>query len=124
MTRRTPADLILVYADAEIPWGQLRVRERGNHNGHMALRPISEVLRTQEIRRIRLGVGEAENRRHRDGYLRRVTIAERVVLQPLFAWVHEALAFLIDGRAEKAMSIYNGRALPATVSAEASASTA
>src|SRR5580693_5158728 len=52
-----PADLIVLVDDVDIPWGALRIRERGSAGTHNGLKSIIGSIGTQEFLRIRLGVG-------------------------------------------------------------------
>lgn len=53
----TAADLVLVYDDIDLTLGTVRVRLRGSHGGHNGVRSVIETLGTQEIRRVKVGVG-------------------------------------------------------------------
>ena len=57
-----PADLILVYDDIDLPLGTVRVRMKGSHGGHNGVRSVIEALGTQEIRRVKVGVGRPDTR--------------------------------------------------------------
>ena len=50
-----PEDLIVVSDEAMLPWGMLRIRERGSAGGHNGLNSIIGSLGTNEFIRIRLG---------------------------------------------------------------------
>lgn len=51
------SDVILVYDDIDLPLGTVRVRMKGSHGGHNGVRSVIEALGTEEIRRVKLGVG-------------------------------------------------------------------
>ena len=55
-----PADLILVHDDLDIPIGSVRVRTRSGDGGHRGVRSVLRAFRTDEIRRVRVGVGRPE----------------------------------------------------------------
>jgi PTH1 family peptidyl-tRNA hydrolase len=55
-----PADLILVYDDIDLPLGTVRVRMKGSHGGHRGVRSVIDALGTQEIRRVKVGVGRPD----------------------------------------------------------------
>jgi PTH1 family peptidyl-tRNA hydrolase len=57
-----PSDLILVYDDIDLPLGTVRVRMRGSHGGHNGARSVIEALGTEEIRRVKVGVGRPEHK--------------------------------------------------------------
>jgi PTH1 family peptidyl-tRNA hydrolase len=52
-----PADLILVYDDIDLPLGTVRVRMKGGAGGHNGVRSVIEALGTEDIRRVKLGIG-------------------------------------------------------------------
>ena len=51
-----PEDLIVLSDEAMLPWGMLRIRERGSAGGHNGLNSIIGSLGTNEFIRVRLGV--------------------------------------------------------------------
>ena len=58
----TPADLVVVQDDIDLPLGRIRVRKGGSCGGHNGIRNIIERLGTQSFARLKLGVGkEREN---------------------------------------------------------------
>jgi PTH1 family peptidyl-tRNA hydrolase len=55
--RLIPTDLIVAYDDADLPLGVIRVRPAGRAAGHRGLESIVEALGSEEIPRVRLGIG-------------------------------------------------------------------
>ena len=53
---RPEADLIVIYDDLDLPWGAIRIRQRGSSAGHNGMESVIGALGTQEFLRIRLGV--------------------------------------------------------------------
>ncbi len=51
------SDLILVHDDLDLPVGGVRVRTRSSDGGHRGVRSVFQAFRTDEIRRVRVGVG-------------------------------------------------------------------
>jgi PTH1 family peptidyl-tRNA hydrolase len=49
--------LIVVYDDVNLPVGDVRVRERGGAGGQKGMESIIECLKTDEIARVRIGIG-------------------------------------------------------------------
>jgi len=56
--QRSPRDLLLVFDDFNLPFGRIRIRERGSAGGHHGLESIVSMLNTEEIVRLRIGIGE------------------------------------------------------------------
>ena len=57
-----PADLILVYDDIDLPLGTVRLRMKGSHGGHNGVRSVIEALGTQEIKRVKVGIGRPDQK--------------------------------------------------------------
>lgn len=57
-----PADLILVYDDIDLPLGTVRFRMKGSHGGHRGVRSVIEALGTQEIKRVKVGIGRPDRK--------------------------------------------------------------
>ncbi|HLI64047.1 MAG TPA: aminoacyl-tRNA hydrolase [Terriglobales bacterium] len=50
-------DLVLLYDEMDLPFGSLRVRPRGRSAGHNGVESVMAALGTQEITRVRMGIG-------------------------------------------------------------------
>ena len=57
-----PFDLVLVYDDIDLPLGTVRVRMKGRHGGHNGVRSVVERLGTEDIRRVKVGIGRPEHK--------------------------------------------------------------
>lgn len=53
-------DICVVYDDIDIPFGEVRFREKGSAGTHNGMKNIVQILKTEEINRIRIGI---ENRK-------------------------------------------------------------
>ncbi len=52
-----PADLLVLLDDVNLPAGDLRLRRSGSAGGHNGMASIGEALRTQDVPRLRIGIG-------------------------------------------------------------------
>ncbi len=52
-----PSDLLLVHDDVDLPVGTVRLRERGGDGGHLGVRSVLRVLGTEDVPRIKIGIG-------------------------------------------------------------------
>ena len=56
------ADLVVVYDDIDLPLGAVRMRMKGSHGGHNGMRSVIETLGTDQIRRVKVGIGRPEHK--------------------------------------------------------------
>lgn len=52
-----PRRMVLLYDDKDLPLGLGRFRLNGSHGGHNGVRSVLDCLGTQEVARLRLGIG-------------------------------------------------------------------
>jgi PTH1 family peptidyl-tRNA hydrolase len=53
----TPQDVVVVYDDLSLEPGKIRLRFSGSSGSHNGIQHIIDVLGTQDIKRIRVGIG-------------------------------------------------------------------
>jgi PTH1 family peptidyl-tRNA hydrolase len=51
-----PERLLVVYDELDLPWGRLRLKQKGSAAGHNGMRSIVESLGTSEFPRLRIGI--------------------------------------------------------------------
>lgn len=59
-----PKDIIVIYDDVDIEFGEIRVRMKGSSGGHNGMKSIISQINSEDFSRIRIGVGtkhEAQN---------------------------------------------------------------
>ena len=49
-------DLIVLVDDVDLPWGSIRVRQRGSAGGHNGLKSVIGALESDDFMRVRMGV--------------------------------------------------------------------
>jgi PTH1 family peptidyl-tRNA hydrolase len=104
-------DLIVIYDELDLPFGMIRVRERGSAGGHNGIKSIIGALGTQEFLRIRLGIGPEHKPRDGASYVLSQLKKSQydAVDQMLDSAVEAVKAILTDGPAA-AMSRFNKKA--------------
>lgn len=53
--------VLVVVDDLDIPFGEIRLRQRGSAGGHNGLKSIFGLMGTQEIPRLRVGIGRGRS---------------------------------------------------------------
>jgi len=54
-------DIVIIVDDVNLTTGKLRLRELGGHGGHNGLRHIIALLKSEQLKRIRIGIGYENN---------------------------------------------------------------
>ena len=105
----SPADLIVVYDDVDLPVGRLRIRQNGSAGTHNGMRSIVEKLGSQAFPRLRLGVrGEEYGSGHlRDYVLDEFTAAEAPAVELAIGRAVDALVLFARGDLKRAMNQFN-----------------
>jgi peptidyl-tRNA hydrolase, PTH1 family len=108
-----PDHVIVVYDDADLAAGRLRVRRGGGAGGHRGVASIIETLGSSDFVRLRLGIGRPPaGRELADWVLEQVSDAERRDLDALVRRAGDAVREVVANGAEQAMQKFNG--VPAT----------
>ena len=102
------SSLLVVYDDFNIPLGALRVRPGGSDGGHNGIGSIIYHLNTDEIPRLRCGIGTESMLQDRvDFVLSPFTSDERQALQEMIATACSAVQTFIREGTAAAMNAFN-----------------
>jgi peptidyl-tRNA hydrolase, PTH1 family len=108
-----PADLIVLIDETDLPWGMLRVRERGRNSTHNGLQSIISALHTDEFIRVRMGVRPEKLWGDRKDYvLREMSREDRKIAEAMAVEAAEAVEVILTEGPDKAMSRFNRKATP------------
>jgi PTH1 family peptidyl-tRNA hydrolase len=105
----TPAELVVVYDDADLQLGRIRIRPGGGSGGHNGIRSVMDVLGTGDFPRVRLGVrGVGRDESDLADYvLRPFRPEEQTIAEALVVVGSEALEALLREGLSAAMNRYN-----------------
>jgi PTH1 family peptidyl-tRNA hydrolase len=102
------AQLLIVCDDVNLPLGVLRLRAKGGAGGHHGLLSCLEALRTDDVPRLRIGVGtEPLPRDLQDFVLQPFRGDERPVIRRAVEQAAEACEAWAAGGIEASMNRYN-----------------
>lgn len=100
-------DILIMHDDMDLPVGSLRIRKKGSSGGQKGMKDIIQSLKTDEITRIRIGVGHSKRGEHEvvpDWVLSPVSKAKeetfRSIIQSAgaaaYAWISEPLEIVMS----------------------------
>ena len=109
-----PTELLVVYDDADLELGRLRLRPAGGAGGHNGVRSLIDALGTGEFARLRLGVRGAgrEEADLADYVLDPFAPAERAIAADLAERGAQAVREVLDRGLEPAMNRLNALGRP------------
>jgi peptidyl-tRNA hydrolase, PTH1 family len=117
----SPADLIVLIDEVDLPWGMLRVRDQGRNSTHNGLQSIIGSLGTDAFIRVRLGCKpEKMWGDRRDYVLGEMDRGERKVAAEMMIDAIDAVEAILTDGAERAMSRFNRKVSPTDEGDEAS----
>ncbi|HWW50136.1 MAG TPA: aminoacyl-tRNA hydrolase [Verrucomicrobiae bacterium] len=109
-----PRELIVLVDEVDLPWGTLRIRERGRAGTHNGMKSVVRALGTGEFIRIRMGVGpEKVWGELKDYILCPMGRAEREIAMQMAQEAAEAVELILTEGVSKAMTRFNRRVSPA-----------
>jgi PTH1 family peptidyl-tRNA hydrolase len=104
-------DLILVYDELDLPWGELKIKPRGSAAGHHGTESVIIRLGTMDFVRVRLGINPGHPLRDGAEYLLApIKRAQQEQAEELVGRGADAVASLIAEGVEKSMTKFNRRA--------------
>ena len=103
-----PAELLIVCDDVNLPLGVPRMRPQGSAGGHHGLASCVSVLGTEQVARLRLGVGLDPLPRELEAFvLSRFQPAERPIIEHAIGQAADACEVWVREGIEAAMNRYN-----------------
>jgi len=102
-----PREILVVLDDFALPLGRLRLRVRGGPGGHNGLESIIVQFGTEEIPRLRIGIGAAPRERSIDYVLSRFFEEEKPLVRSTIDRAVEAVKCAVDNGLVSAMNTFN-----------------
>lgn len=101
--------LVVVVDDADLPLGEIRLRQRGSSGGHHGLESIEQHLASREFARLRIGIGRKDGAREITDYvLGRFTKAEATLMEKVLTTAADQMECWLEAGIQKAMNQFNG----------------
>lgn len=106
-----PENIIVISDDVNLDVGRLRVRKSGSAGGQKGLNDIIEVMGTESIPRIRVGVGKKPHPDYdiKDWVLSSFTKEEKEALSAIYTKALSGVEKIVSEDIDGAMQICNGK---------------
>lgn len=101
------ADIIVIFDDMALAPGQIRLRLAGSSGGHKGMQNIVDNLHSEEIKRIRIGIGEPNEYDVIDYVLGKPLQDEKPLIEEAINSAAEAIKEIIKTDFERAMNKFN-----------------
>jgi PTH1 family peptidyl-tRNA hydrolase len=102
-----PQEILIVLDDFALPLGRLRLRPNGGSGGHNGLESIIAQFGTEEIPRLRVGIGAAPTQGSIDHVLGRFFEEEKPLVRSTIERAAQAVKCAIDNGFVSAMNTFN-----------------
>ena len=100
-------DVIIIYDDMALEPGKIRLRNEGSSGGHKGMQNIIDLMGTQDIKRIRIGIGEPGEYDNIDYVLSKPIKEEREIIDVAIQNAVEALKETLKSNFDRAMTRFN-----------------
>ena len=101
-------DLLLILDDLNLPFGQIRVRERGTAGGHRGLESILAAFSSEAVARVRVGIGEQNMPEDRSAFvLSDFPTDKQAELDAMIHKAGNAVKSILHDGISKTMAIFN-----------------
>ncbi|HEY2102885.1 MAG TPA: aminoacyl-tRNA hydrolase [Chthoniobacterales bacterium] len=100
-------EILIVLDDFALPLGRLRLRESGGPGGHNGLESVIATLASEDIARLRLGIGAAPERGSVDYVLSQFFDEEKPRVAAMIERAADAIKCAVDKGIVSAMNTFN-----------------
>ena len=108
-----PGQLLVMFDERDLPWGMIRIGERGSPGTHNGAKSVTSAVGTPEFARLRLGCGPDHPVGDLAAYvLRPMKKAELEVAGEMVAAAGDAVELILAQGIAAAMNKYNRKAPP------------
>jgi peptidyl-tRNA hydrolase, PTH1 family len=102
-----PQEILVLLDDLSLPLGRLRIRQSGGAGGHNGLESIIAQFATEEMPRLRIGIGNAPAEAASDYVLSNFFEEEKPLVRSTITRAADAVKCAIDKGVVSAMNTFN-----------------
>jgi PTH1 family peptidyl-tRNA hydrolase len=101
--------VLVAVDDADLPFGEIRLRAGGSSGGHHGLESIEQHLGSREFARLRIGIGRKDGAREITNFvLGKFDSTENELLEKVLERASSQVEIWLESGIEKAMNQFNG----------------
>lgn len=103
-----PEEIIIIYDDMDTEKGNIRIRKKGGPGSHNGMKSVVECLKTTDFGRIRVGIGQPEDKKNMINYvIGKISEEEQKTLQLGVNKASEAVEEILKNGIDIAMNKFN-----------------
>lgn len=102
-------DIFIVSDDLDIPIGTIKLKEKGSSGGHNGLKNIEKNLKTQNFKRIKIGISNDKTKDTKDYVLSKFSKEEELELKKVIDTASDAVLGSLEQPFTVMMNKYNTR---------------
>ena len=104
------ANVLVAVDDADLPFGEIRLRPGGGSGGHHGLDSVAQHLGAKEYARLRIGIGRKDGAREITNFvLGKFEAGESATLEKVLDRAAGQIECWLNDGLPKAMSLFNGK---------------
>lgn len=101
-------DILVIYDDLDLPVGKIRIRPSGSSGGHNGMKNIIELLHSNEIKRVRIGISGCDKDKVIDYVLGKFSKEEEIEISLAVSKALMMVESFMMEKFENFMNRYNG----------------
>ncbi len=104
-------DMLIIHDDIDLPFGRMKIKEKGGHGGHNGVRSLTDAFGGGDFARVRIGIGrsEADENRVTDHVLGRFDQEESNHLDTVISAARDAVVTILCKGAKEGMNRFNSK---------------
>ena len=100
-------DIIIIYDDLDLPAGKVRIKKGGSSGGHKGLQSIMKYFDTNQIKRIRIGIGRPIELEITDYVLQKFNKEQKNEINMVLDSIDKIVLELLNNGVSSAMNKFN-----------------